>query len=43
MSKLVESLKRLYPDKVTDEKLKSMVEAKALTEDEYNEIVNIEK
>lgn len=40
MSSLVESLKRLYPDKVSEEKLKSMLESNKITEEEYNTIVN---
>ena len=36
---LIESLKRLYPEKITIEKLNDMLENKIITIEEYNEIV----
>lgn len=38
-STLIESLKRLYPARVTKEKLQAMVEKGQITEEEYAEII----
>lgn len=40
MSILTESLKRLFPEKVSLEQLKKMLEDKKINEHDFNEIIN---
>jgi hypothetical protein len=40
MSILKDSLKRLYPKKVSLEQLKNMLENKTINENDYQEIIN---
>jgi hypothetical protein len=40
MSILKDSLKRLYPEKVSLEQLKNMLKNKTINENDYQEIIN---